>query len=338
MIIYDLEGPIALQDNAYHVCVEHIGDGGKLFSVVSRYAQILSEKGRCEPGDTLSFIVPFLIENEIVEEDIRKISFRAQLVPGIKALFSELMENKNPIWVISTSYEQHAFAVAARAMIDRRRVFCTKFPLNEIRNKIEKFEIPIFISDFRKEAVKLFSEIGTDSGDGKIVDLFDIFYSEISKNSFGEAISGIEPVGGEKKVLALKEALRVDLCLPPTAIDSYLDQAFIVVDGLVDAKMADMVNSFGGIALGWNASKECLLNCTCAVAATDARAVKPVLQAWRDGGRDAVQEFLETAVVVNSVHYSWIGDNSKKYVREEILPVHQKFRSRLQGEVGGKLV
>ncbi|GAF96811.1 unnamed protein product, partial [marine sediment metagenome] len=61
MICFDLEGPLATQDNAYELMKLFPG-GGKVFEVISRYDDLLTLEGRAdyEPGDTLVLIAPFL--------------------------------------------------------------------------------------------------------------------------------------------------------------------------------------------------------------------------------------------------------------------------------------
>lgn len=60
----DLEGLISSQDHAQAACKKQVKDGDKLFSVVSRYDDLLTlqNKEGCEPGNALMLIIPYLIE------------------------------------------------------------------------------------------------------------------------------------------------------------------------------------------------------------------------------------------------------------------------------------
>ena len=71
LICFDLEGPLAPQDNAYEL-MKLFPNGGKIFEVISRYDDLLTLEGRenYEPGDTLALIVPFLAYHRITEEQI----------------------------------------------------------------------------------------------------------------------------------------------------------------------------------------------------------------------------------------------------------------------------
>ena len=112
-IFFDLEGPLSPQDNAYEV-MKLIGEKGAfIFEVISKYDDIKSIEGResYEPGDTLALIVPFLLLHGITEGDINRVSERAKIVDGAKDLFEKLQTENWDIYIISTSYKQHAYNV-----------------------------------------------------------------------------------------------------------------------------------------------------------------------------------------------------------------------------------
>ena len=53
LICFDLEGPLAPQDNAYDL-MKLFPNGDKIFEVISKYDDLLTLEGRenYEPGDT----------------------------------------------------------------------------------------------------------------------------------------------------------------------------------------------------------------------------------------------------------------------------------------------
>jgi len=83
LICFDLEGPLAPQDNAYEL-MKLFPRGGKIFEVISRYDDLLTLEGRAdyEPGDTLALITPFLAYHGIEEEQIADMGQKAGLTPG----------------------------------------------------------------------------------------------------------------------------------------------------------------------------------------------------------------------------------------------------------------
>jgi len=335
-IFYDLEGPISSQDNAQMVCKEYFEDGGKVFPVISRYDDLLTlaNKEGYEPGDTLGLIIPFLIEAGVNESDVRAVSAKAGLVPGIAEFFTELQEKGCFVWVISTSYEQHALSIAKRAGVSNRRVYCTKFPLDQIKIEISKEEL-FLVQAVREKAAKLYLE-NLDSGesDEAMLKLLDPFYWEVlPKTKLGQMMSKVTVMGGRRKVQALQDAIRF-------GGGYYLKDAIIVVDSITDWRMAQAVEAAGGVAVAWNANWYALPWCSCGVAAVDARAIKPLFDAWREGGRPAVREFTQSAVMPKDPkagpYYHWLAGENEPFQRQ-VLEIHKRLRAACRGAETAKL-
>lgn len=149
----------------------------------------------------------------------------------------------------------------------------------------------------------------------------------------GQAIAKVRVIGGRRKVIALQGAI--------IANDGYyLRDAFIVVDSITDWRMAQAVEATGGIALAWNANWYALPWCSCGVAAVDARAVQPLFKAWREGGRTAVREFMESAPEPkdpeNGPYYHWLAGRDEPFQRE-MLEVHMRLRKICRGAEVAKL-
>ena len=144
IICFDLEGPLSSQDHAYEA-MKIIPEGQKLFEIISRFDDILTLKGQkdYEPGNTLKLIAPFLILGGVTEAKLKEISQKAKLTPGAKELINKLKEAGWKIFIISTSYEQHAFQIAKRLAVSQNNVFCTKFPLDRFRKGRETWEIEV---------------------------------------------------------------------------------------------------------------------------------------------------------------------------------------------------
>lgn len=335
-IFYDLEGPISSQDNAQTVCKKGVKDGGKVFPVVSRYDDLLTlaNKEGYEPGDTLGLIIPFLVEAGVTENDVRIVSAEAGLVPGIPEFYAELRAKECMVWIISTSYEQHAFSVAARAGVPSERVYCTRFPLDQIREEIGKESLAL-VRQVREKTVEFYrDDLDSGESDEKMLRLLNSFYwKELSKTKLGQAITKVKVMGGRRKVWALEEAIRA-------GGGSHLSEAFIVVDSITDWRMAQVVEAAGGLALAWNANWYALPWCSCGIAAVDARGVQPLFQAWREGGRAAVREFVESAPgskdPEKGPYYHWLTGKDEGSQRE-ILAIHKRLRTTCRGLETAKL-
>jgi energy-converting hydrogenase A subunit R len=71
LICFDLEGPLAPQDNAYEL-MKLFPRGRKVFEVISQYDDLLTVEGRRlhEPEDTLALIIPFLVYHGITDQQV----------------------------------------------------------------------------------------------------------------------------------------------------------------------------------------------------------------------------------------------------------------------------
>lgn len=333
----DLEGPISSQDHAQVVCKQFVEDGEKLFPVLSRYVlsrYILApfnEEGY-EPGDTLSFQIPFLIEAGVTEQDLRGVSAQAGIVPGIFEFFTEVQRDGSTVGIISTSYEQHALSIAKRIRVPVEQVYCTRFPLDQLRKKVMD---RVFIRHVRKRAVEFYCddlESGVkDAEMRKVLDPFFLKY--LPGTELGQAMTKVKVMGGRRKVWALEEAVQANNGF-------HLGNAFVVGDSVTDFRMAQAVEAAGGIALAWNANWYILPYATCGVAAADAQAVKPLFEAWQEGGRAAVRKVIEAMPEPQNPeigpYYQWLVGRNNKFHRRA-LSVHKRLRMICRGVETAKL-
>jgi energy-converting hydrogenase A subunit R len=328
-IYYDLEGPISSQDHAQAVCKRFVREGDKLFPVLSRYDDVLTlaNKEGYEPGDTLMLLIPFFVEGGVAEKDLRVISAEAGLVPEVCELFNELQNEDCSVWIISTSYEQHAFSIASRVRVPLNRVYCTEFPLDDLQGKIDSGGLNL-VQQTRENAIQLYREdLGSGINDEPIQKLLDfLFWEMLPKTKLGQVMAGIKVMGGRRKVRALEKAIQ--------ASGGYLDEAFIVVDSITDFRMAQAVEAAGGIALAWNGNQYIIPYASCGVAAVDARTVKPLFQAWREGGRKAVREVVESMAEPedseSGPYYHWLAGRSSEF-HQEVLAIHKRLRIICRG-------
>jgi len=293
---------------------------------------VLANKEGYEPGDTLKLQVPFLVEAGVTEEDLRTVSAKAGLVPGIRELFSE--KDLFSIWIISTSYRQHAFSIAKRVGLATTQVYCTEFPLDRFVERAGKKDFSL-IRKVRKKIVELYNEDLTSGvNDVTIQELLDPFFWEtLPKTRIGRMIAEMEVMGGRRKVRALEEALHA-------SGKHYLSEAFVVVDSITDFRMAQTVEAAGGIALAWNANWFVIPYASCGVAAVSALAVKPLLHAWRAGGRAAIKEMIEnipeSRKSKEGPYYHWLVGKDQAYLKE-VLKIHKRLRIICRGLETAKL-
>ncbi len=278
-ICFDLEGPLSPQDNAYEL-MKLFPHGAQVFEVISRYDDLLTLEGRkdYEPGDTLALIVPFLLCHGISETDVRRLAQRAKLVDGASELIFGLHFRRWRVFCISTSYEQYALTIAQRLGIARENVACTLFPLDSYAQTLGKEDF-IKVEQAEREILSFPDEATMKS----YLDHF--FWVDLPLTKLGKTMMEIKPMGGGRKVEALKRLAR-DYNQP-------LSNFIVVGDSITDFKMLQVVKQAGGLAVAFNANEYALPHSTLGLASTHLSDLAIALEAWEEGGKEAVEQVVK---------------------------------------------
>lgn len=322
LICFDLEGPLAPQDNAYELMKLFPG-GGKIFEVISRYDDLLTLESRpdYEPGDTLALITPFLAYHRIEEEQIAAMGQKAGLTPGATELISKLKSRGWYIFCISTSYEQYAFPVTQRLGIPSENVACTPFPLTQIRQLLSQDEFAL-LEQTEHEIVNL--KPFTD--DTRIKKYLDYFYGQkLPQTSSGRIIGQVKPVGGRRKVEALENF--------STRMGKPLSRWTVVGDSITDFRMLQAVNKASGLAIAFNANEYVLPYSTVGLASVSLYDLWVVLEAWEKGGRQVVEKVVKEREKAGGTEdrewFHWIA-GTKDIARA--LEIHKRIRHLVREE------
>ena len=322
LICFDLEGPLAPQDNAYEL-MKLLSRGGKIFEVISRYDDLLTLEGRpdYEPGDTLALITPFLAYHGIEEEQITSMGWKAGLTPGATELISELKSRGWDLFCISTSYNQYAFPITERVGIPRENVACTSFPLAQIRKLLNRDEFAL-LEQTEHEIVNL----NPFTDDTRIREYLDYFYRQkLPQTSSGRIIGQVKPIGGRRKVEALENF--------STRMGKPLSRWTVVGDSITDFKMLQAVNKAGGLAIAFNANEYALPCSTLGLASVSLYDLWLVLEAWEQGGRHTVERLVKERAKAgghdNRGHLHWL-DGTKDI--KPALEIHKRIRQVIREE------
>lgn len=320
-IAFDLEGPLVIQDNAYELMKLFPG-GDKIFELISRYDDLLTLEGKpdYEPGDTLTLIAPFLIYHGIKEDNISALAREATLVNGAYKLIFRLNTAGWRIFCISTSYHQYAYHVAHKLNIFSQNVACTFFPVEELRRQVSW-------DDFRyleKLEAELLSQLLPD--DSWLKQRLDRFYwQDIPKTSLARIMEQVKPVGGKRKVEALKRFTEIH--------KQPLSNWVVVGDSITDFKMLQAVDEAGGLAIAFNANQYALPYATIGLASTHLDDLWQVLETWAKGKRPATEKLVKmlekTGGSGNRNHFHWLSG------KEDIanpLEIHQRIRRLVRQE------
>lgn len=317
------------QDNAYEV-MRLIPDGGKVFEVISRYDDLLALEGRegYEPGDTLALIVPFLICHGISEEDVKEVSRQASLVKGAVELIASLRAKGWEQYIVSTSYEQHAYQVASRLGLASDKVVCTRCPLDRLRHETKKEELGL-VSEVERYVLDRFYDerLGDGVKDKAIKPYLDRFYwQDLPRTSIGVPNKTIEVIGGRRKAWAMERIAREHRI--------YLEEVAFVGDSITDAQGARIIEAAGGLAIAFNGNAFVVPQATVAVASTSLLDMEPILESWREGDREGVKstvEALPQPQAESGPFYDWlVGRKGKALAR--VLAAHKMTRGLVRGE------
>jgi energy-converting hydrogenase A subunit R len=321
VICFDLEGPLATQDNAYEL-MKLFPDGGRVFEVISRYDDLLTLASRVdyEPGDTLSLIAPFLLCHRIKEHDISGLARKATLTSGAVNLISRLCAEGWKVFCISTSYEQYAKRVAHRVGIFSQNVASTSFPLDKFSKDLSGQDCHI-LNTLEKEILNRLSP--DDNWIKKRLDRF--YWKELPVTGLGRFIQQVRPVGGQRKVEALNRFAE--------AQKHPLSNWVVVGDSITDFKMLQAVDQAGGLAIAFNANEYALPYGTLGLASTHLNDLRPVLDAWAKGKRQAVERLVKEKEKAG-------GNNDRGYFHwlagienvSEPLKVHKRIRRIVREE------
>ena len=333
LIFFDLEGPLSPQDNAYEV-MGLIPDGHRLFEVISRYDDLLTLEGRedYEPGDTLRLIVPFLVRHGITAEDVRRVSDTAGLVPGAADLMARLGSEGWEVYVVSTSYEQHATNIGGKLGLPLTAIHCTRIAFERLRARLSQEHLRQVAAMETTILRDLYSdELSSGTKDELIQKQLDRFYWG---SGLAEALAlpgeAVTVVGGRRKAWAMEAVAR--------ARGSSLRQAAFVGDSITDIQGARLIESLGGLAIAFNGNAFILPHVTVAVAATRLDSVYSVLEAWVSGGRARAKRMIGEAPKRSKddgPYFHWMVGSEEARLNE-VIALHKVFRLRMR-EAAAKL-
>ena len=316
LIFFDMEGPLSIRDNT-RALMKLIPNGSAIMETVRRYdrQRTYEEDDYYDPGDDRAILVPFIIRHGITSDDIAKLAGKATIVEGAKELIKSLAGGWQ-VFCISTAYEQYAARITQSIGIPRENLDCTLFPLEQIKSLATKDDYAR-IEAFEREVLDMKS-----ADDKHVKPRFESFFrKELAQTAFGKAVHEIKPMGGRKKAAALRNFARMRGVFP--------EQCVVVGDSITDSRMLETVHLPGGLAVAFNGNEHALAYATIGLASTDILDLKPALDAWAQGGREAVKQFIEAQKGNNK--FQWLADAGEL---ESPLKIHLSVRQQVRKAAG----
>ena len=354
--ISDCEGPISKNDNAFEITSHFVPNGDKLFTVISRYDDVLADvikKPGYKAGYTLKLILPFLKAYDVTDQKMRE--FSAQnliLIPNVKDTL-RYVRNVAHAFIVSTSYEHYIEALCQALNFPYENTYCTKVNIDKYhmtageKNSLKKLtreiqQMPIIeipsgarsLNDFPEEYRKTIQRLD------------EIFWKEIANMESGKIFREVNPVGGEEKANAVKDAAE------KVGID--LSSVMYVGDSITDVEAFRLVKENDGLAVSFNGNQYAIKTAEIAILSENSVVTAVIADAFCRFGKRETLSLMEnwSREVLKKSHVNQTllnrlfvlypsGLPKVKIITDENMEVlikeSGKFRKKVRGEAIGRL-
>lgn len=273
--ITDCEGPLTLNDNAFEMAAHFIEDGDELFKILSLYDDYLADvvkKENYKVGNTLKFILPFFVSENLKNKDLVDFSKNnIYAVNDSKFLLSYLKKTMN-IYIVSTSYGQYIEAVSNYMDVPFKNTFYTNVDVDVLKLNDEEVKK---INEFKELILK-------NPNDYELFD--DIFFTQIPKMEIYENIKQINVVGGKGKKLAIDEIIERD------NIDT--NNMLYIGDSITDVEPLAFARDNNGISISFNGNEYPLKVAEIAIVSSSAVATSLIANIYAEYDKNKVLEFI----------------------------------------------
>ena len=302
--ITDCEGPLTLNDNAFELCAHFIENGDELFKTLSLYDDYLADvvkKEGYKVGNTLKFILPFFVLENLKNKDC--IDFSKNNIYAVmdsKFLLKYLTGAMNT-YIVSTSYGQYIEALSNYMEFPFENTYYTKvdvdaLSLNEDElSKISQFKVQILENP---EDYELFDEI---------------FFNEIPKMGIYEKIKEIDVIGGLGKKLA------IDTLIEENKID--INNFLYIGDSITDVEALDFARRKNGISISFNGNEYPLKVAEFAIVSPSAIATAVIADIYANYDKNKVLHFISDYNSHDDLNKLFEDYNISKEIKDRFFEV-----------------
>jgi len=356
VFISDCEGPISKNDNAFETASHFIPNGNKLFTVISRYDDVLADiikRPKHKAGCTLKLIVPFLKAYDVTDDKMRDFSAQSLLLISNTKDTLRHVRSVAYAFIVSTSYEHYIKALCQAVSFPYENTYCTKISVDKYHmteeEKTKQKEIakeisrmPIIEVPSSAKSIKNLSE-----KDQEVIRRLDeIFWKEIACTDCGRIFSEVNPVGGSEKAESVEDIVQ-KTC-------TALADVMYVGDSITDAEAFRLVRENGGLAVSFNGNQYAIKNAEIAVLSENSVVTAVIADVFSRFGKQEAVSLVENwnreALKKSKADQTLLGSLFKLYPRElpkvkiitsenmEILAKESsEFRKKVRGATIGRL-
>ena len=284
--ITDCEGPVAKNDNAFELTTHFVPDGDRLFSLLSRYDDILAYTYRRKgyrAGNTLRLIVPFLKAYGATNENTAAFCRENILLVPKAADLLIWAHQYLPTYLVSTSYSAYIVSLCELVGFPTEQAFSTQLDLDSCQFTSEEVE---WVRKKAREILEfpMIPEPG-EKGDGEVgqtVEALDRIFEALSVGGPGEIMTGVDPVGGGEKAKRVSSVVH--------RLGCELDAVMYVGDSITDVEAFRAVRKGGGLTVSFNGNRYAVENAEIAVISKTAEVLKGVVSTFKEHGKRQAME------------------------------------------------
>ena len=356
IFVSDCEGPISKNDNAFELAEHFIPNGDKLFSLISKYDDVLVDIFRREgytAGGTLKLVLPFFKALGVTDKQMREFSEKnIVLIADTKNSLHNIMKSTQA-FIVSTSYEHYIRALCNATEFPFQNTYCTRLQLDKytileqekkkLREIAEEIAtMPMITIPSEAKSLNDFSDRDQET----IKRLDQIFWIEIPKMKCGELLSEVKTIGGPQKAESIKDAIS-KLNLSPSDV-------MYVGDSITDVEAFQLVRENGGLSVSFNGNSYAVKNAEVVVLSESSIITAILADAFINHGKAAVikivKEWSREALKQSIVNPSLIDQLLRLYPEELpkvqipqaanmeiIVKESSEFRKKVRGQAIGRL-
>jgi len=295
VFISDCEGPISKNDNAFEITARFVPNGDKLFTLISKYDDVLADvlkKPSYSAGSTLKLILPFLKAYGVTDRQMEEFSAQNLILIANSKDTLQHVKTAASAFIVSTSYEHYIKAFCKAVDFPYENTYCTKLSIDKYavtdQEKMRLKEIAKEIAQMPMITIPPAAKCIEDfsSTDQETIGRLDtIFWSEIAGMNLGRVFSDVITIGGNQKAEAVKDAVE--------GLRAQLSGVMYVGDSITDVEAFKLVRENGGLAVSFNGNQYAVKNAEVAVLSENSTVTAIIADVFCNLGKQQTLQMLE---------------------------------------------
>jgi energy-converting hydrogenase A subunit R len=356
VFISDCEGPISKNDNAFEMTARFVPNGDKLFTLISKYDDVLADvlkKPGYSAGGTLKLILPFLKAYDVTDRQMEEFSaHNLILITNSKDTLQHVRTIAN-VFIVSTSYEHYIKALCKALDFPYQNTYCTRLSIDKYsiaeQEKTRLKEMAKEIVQMSMLSIPPAAKLMEDfsSKDQETIKRLDkIFWNELASMNLGRIFSEVAPVGGGQKAEAIEDAVE--------RLHAPLSDVMYVGDSITDVEAFRLVRDHGGLTVSFNGNHYAVKNAEIAVLSENSMVTAIIADLFCKLGKQQTVRVLKNwdskALRKSAVSQPLLGRFLALYPAalpkvqivtaqnmETIVKESSEFRKKVRGEAIGRL-